>query len=196
MTLGSTPLAAGCLLVASPTLLDPNFMHAVVLLCAMDENGAMGVILNDDSGFSSGDLLGGHAAFEDSDFPVGQGGPVGRDQVHFLHTLPEHIPGGREVPGGLYLGGDIERLGEWMERNADRGHEQRSLALFVGYSGWSAGQLEAEMVEGSWLAVPGSVTLPFECRGRSREGVWRRVLGAQGQQGRYLSFAPPDPNWN
>lgn len=194
--LGSAKLEAGCLLAAAPTMLDPNFMHTVVLVCAADANGAMGLILNDDSGFSSGDLLGGHDAFEDSDFPVGQGGPVGRDQVHFLHNIPESIPDGRAVPGGMFLGGEIEKLGDWMAQNQGRGMDQTSLALFVGYSGWGAGQLDQELAEGSWLILPGQKSLPFECQGQSREGVWRRVLSAQGDQGRYLSWAPPDPNWN
>ena len=156
----------------------------------------MGLILNDDSGFNSGDLLGGHSAFEDSEFHVAQGGPVGRDQVHFLHNIPELIPGGSAVPEGLFLGGKIESLGDWMAENQGQGATQKSLALFVGYSGWGAGQLDQELAEGSWLVLPGEKSLPFECRGQSREGVWRRVLSAQGDQGRYLSYAPPDPNWN
>jgi putative transcriptional regulator len=121
---------------------------------------------------------------------------VGRDQVHFLHKLPDRIPGGRAVPGGLWLGGEIEKLGDWMSEHHGSGADQESMALFVGYSGWGAGQLDLERSEGSWLVLPGQPSLPFECGGQSREGVWRRVLGAQGDQGRYLSLAPPDPNWN
>lgn len=156
----------------------------------------MGLVLNDDSGFSSGDLLGGHPAFEDSEFQVGQGGPVGRDQVHFLHNIPERIPGGREVAENLYLGGEIEMLGDWMAENQAQGAGEDCVALYVGYTGWGAGQLDQELAEGTWLVLPGQNRLPFECQGRSREEVWRRVLGAQGDQGRYLSYAPPDPNWN
>ncbi|MCP5020928.1 MAG: YqgE/AlgH family protein [bacterium] len=196
MTLGSAKLEAGCLLVAAPTLTDPHFMHSVVLVCAAEAEGVMGVVLNDDSGFSSGDLLGGHPAFEDSEFHVGNGGPVGRDQVHFLHNIPERIRGGRAVPEELYLGGEIEMLGGWMAENQGRENSNGSLALFVGYSGWGAGQLDQELAEGSWLILPGEKDLPFECQGQSREGVWRRVLGAQGDQGRYLASTPPDPNWN
>ncbi|MBL4771777.1 MAG: YqgE/AlgH family protein [Planctomycetes bacterium] len=197
MTLGSTPLTAGCLLVAAPTLMDPHFMHSVILVCAADaEEGVMGLILNDDSGFTSGDLLGGHPAFEESDYLVGQGGPVGRDQVHFLHNIPEQIQGGREVPEGLFLGGEIEMLGDWMAKNQGLEGHSSSVTLYVGYAGWGAGQLDQELAEGSWLILPGQKSLPFECQGRSREEVWRRVLGAQGDQGRYLSYAPPDPNWN
>ncbi|HPF15311.1 MAG: YqgE/AlgH family protein [Planctomycetes bacterium] len=187
------PLKAGALLVASPQLQDPNFMHSVVLLCSYGAEGAMGFALNEASGFEAGDLLSGHEELEACRQPVFLGGPVGRDQLHFLHRLPGRIGGGLEVFPGLWLGG---AYGDLTEALQDPHGEDEPLRLYVGYSGWGRDQLDREIAEGSWLVLGGSKELPFECHGQSREEVWRRVLRAQGPGGRYLAQQPPDPTWN
>ena len=179
-------------------MLDPNFMHSVVLLCSVGAEGAMGFVLNQPTGFCSGDLLGRYEDLENSEHEVFAGGPVGRDQLHFLHGVPEALPGGQPIVEGLFLGGDFEALRALLRQPAPRGgsHPRDPLRLFVGYAGWGAGQLEAELDQESWAVIPGCASLPFECGAGSREGFWRRLLSAQGPAGKLLASLPPDPSWN
>ncbi|MEZ5974735.1 MAG: YqgE/AlgH family protein [Planctomycetota bacterium] len=187
------PLQSGSLLVSMPNLLDPNFMHTVVLMAAVGEQGAMGFVLGDATGFVAGDLLSGRGGIEECELPIFSGGPVGRDQVHFLHRLPGRIPGGVELYPGLWLGGEFEALAACLREPEGL---EGDLTLFVGYSGWGAGQLERELQEGSWVVLAPSPAWCFEYSGQPREQLWRQVLRSQGQGGEFLAQQPPDPNWN
>ncbi len=174
-------------------MLDPNFMHSVVLLCSVEPEGAMGFVLNHPTGFSAGDLLGRYEGLESSELEVFSGGPVGRDQMHFLHTQPDAIPGGAQIQAGVFLGGEFERL---CARLPGAQADAQDLRLFVGYSGWGAGQLEAEIEQDSWIVVAPQKHHPMEYPTPSREGYWRRLLSAQGPLGKVLASLPPDPSWN
>ncbi len=192
-TLPMAPLVPGALLVALPHMLDPNFMHSVVFLCAVGDAGTMGFVLGESTGFEAGDLLSAHEDLQECGQPVFNGGPVGRDQVHFLHRMPTRIGGGTPVGMDLWLGGDFDDLARALRFPQDT---QDPLKLFVGYAGWGANQLEHEIAEQSWLVLPPKPELAIECNGESREELWRRVLRSQGPQGQVLSQQPPDPTWN
>jgi putative transcriptional regulator len=75
------------------------------------------------------------------------GGPVDRDHLFVLHKRPDLIEGGELKTDGLYLGGNMEQVIEAINSN---GANQQEIQLFVGYCGWDAGELEAEIEEGSW----------------------------------------------
>ncbi len=168
-------------------------MHSVVLLCTVEPEGAMGFVLNHPTGFCAGDLLGRYEDLESSELEVFSGGPVGRDQMHFLHTQPERLHGGTQVMEGVFLGGEFDDLRACLS-SADP--QSESLRLFVGYSGWGAGQLEAECEQDSWIVVGPENHRPMEYPAPSREGYWRRLLSAQGPAGKVLASLPPDPSWN
>ena len=197
--LPKAPLVPGAVLIASPHMLDPNFMHSVVLLCSVGTEGAMGFVLNHPTGFCAGDLMGRYEDLEHCELDVFAGGPVGRDQLHFLHATPDAILGGQRLTEGLFLGGEFEDLRSVLRAHGTPGEVSRrsgQLKLFVGYSGWGAGQLEAELDQDSWLVVSGNARLPFECAAESREGFWRQLLSSQGPAGKLLASLPPDPSWN
>lgn len=96
--------APGSLIAASPDMLDPNFMHAVVLMVGHEAEGALGLVVNRAAGVTVDALLPEHPLLSQQRFPVHNGGPVGRDTLQFLHRVPRRIPGGVEVSEGLYLG--------------------------------------------------------------------------------------------
>ncbi len=182
-------VASGTLLAAWPDLLDPNFMHRVVVICQHSPDGAYGLVTNQRTELAVKDLLPDHPLLGRSSFPVFLGGPVDHGTLQFLHRVPERIPGGLQLCDDLWLGGELEAMGRFAcEREA---RARGALRLFLGYSGWGAGQLEDELRSGTWLPAPPSTEVVFAGEG---ERVWRTVVRAAGPRG--LEDLPPDPSWN
>jgi putative transcriptional regulator len=181
----------GWLLAAWPDLLDPNFMHSVILVCRHTEDGAFGLVLNDPLETDTTDLLADHPVFGRTALPVFRGGPVDTDTLQFVHRLPHELPGAQEISDELWMGGDFEALGRFVERHPERALGE--LRFFVGYSGWGVGQLEEELAGGSWVPAPPDTDEVFA---PEPAGAWKRVLRGLGDVGRGLAEMPPDPEWN
>lgn len=188
---GELRVEAGTLLAAFPDMLDPNFMHSVVLICQHTEQGAYGVVTNRSTKYVVKDLLPEHPILGRSKFPVFLGGPVDHDTLQFVHVVPERIPGGLPIDGKLWLGGDLEALAEYVARSPRAA--RRRVRLFLGYSGWGAGQLDQELVGGSWIPAPPATGAIF---GEAGEATWRRVVRSIGSEGSALEQQPPDVSWN
>ncbi len=188
---GELRVEAGTLLAAYPDMLDPNFMHTVVLICQHSEQGAYGVVTNRRTKFEVRELLPDHPLLGSSTFPVYLGGPVDHTTLQFVHLLPEEIPGGLSIDGKLWLGGDLDALGRYLSQH--RRAAVRRVRLFLGYSGWDAGQLESELGTGSWLPAPPALDAIF---GEPGETTWRRVVRSIGLDGSGLESQPPDVSWN
>lgn len=181
----------GTLLLSVPQMLDPNFMHSVVLLCEHSEDGAYGLVVNRATDVTIDQLVPDHPVLSTATFPVFSGGPVGRDRLQFVHRVPDRIPGGVELATGLHVGGELDSLAELIAvdpRAADK------VRVFLGYSGWGEGQLEAELATGAWLPAPLNLELVF--RGSEPEAVWRHALRSLGGEGERLASLPPDVTWN
>ena len=184
-------VAPGTLLAAWPDLQDPNFVRAVILLVSHEDSGAFGLVLNRPSAITTRKLLSAHPVLGRSSFPVGIGGPVDHRTIHFLHTLPDEIPGGVPVAGALTLGGDLEALGRLIL--SDDEHARRHVLMLLGYSGWSPGQLESEIQVGDWLPAPLDIERIFA---GSPEDLWRDTVRSIGPLARGMDLLPPDPHWN
>jgi putative transcriptional regulator len=182
---------SGSLLVAAPDMLDPNFMHAVVLVVSHEPAGAMGLVLNRPANVTVDALLPDHPLLSRQRFLVHQGGPVGRDGLQFLHRVPERVPGGYEIAEGLFLGGEIDALAEYLEDQRAAAHE--FVRLLIGYAGWGEGQLDRELSEGVWLPAPGKAEWVFNT---DPERMWRDAVRSIGDAGRGLDELPPDVHWN
>lgn len=182
---------AGTLLAAYPDMLDPNFMHSVVLICQHDGQGAHGVVVNRRTDLTAAELFPDHHTLGGSEFPVHLGGPVEQTSLQFVHVVPERIPGGVSIDGRLWLGGELDALGEHLV--GQPAQALREVRLFLGYSGWGRGQLEGELGTGSWLPAPPSLEAVF---GEGGETVWRRVVRSIGKGGAGLQAQPPDVSWN
>ena len=181
----------GTLLAAWPDLMDPNFMHSVVLLCQHDSDGAYGLVTNRQTELVVGDLLSEHPLLGSSDFPVHLGGPVDHNSVQFAHVVPDEIPGGFSLDGRLWLGGDPEALAGFLTVEPERARE--TVRVFLGYSGWGGGQLEGELGVGSWIPAPLAIDAVL---GPPGEPAWRRVVRSIGAAGDVLEQQPPDVSWN
>lgn len=181
--------APGMLLLASPGLLDPNFADTVVLLLDVNDDGALGVVLNRPTPVPVTEVLGAWGEVVEEPEVLFQGGPVSVDGAL---AVAEALPGGLEAAGfqvmwdnvGLL---DLDTPSELVEGTVHR------LRIFAGYAGWGGGQLEAEIAEGSWYVVPGLVDDVF---GDDARELWREVMRRQpGDLALHLT-RPADPELN
>jgi putative transcriptional regulator len=170
----------GSLLVATPALLDPNFARTVVLVAEHGEDGAMGVVLNRPSGTSVGDAVPELASLAGEEEPLYVGGPVATNAVIALAEV--------EDPGDAseLLLGDVGFV-------QDPAVPTKRGRVFLGYAGWSPGQIESELGEQSWIVVPAE---PDDVFSEDPGELWSRVLRRQGGGLALLATMPLDPSLN
>lgn len=181
----------GSVIAAAPDMLDPNFMHTVVLMIQHSEQGAYGLVINRPAAITVDALMPDHPVLGTQKFPIFAGGPVGLDTLQFVHRVAEEIPGGLDLGDGLFLGGDLDALAQFILGHGETASE--SARLIVGYSGWGAGQLDLELSTGSWLPAALEPKWIFE---PDPQITWRRVLRSLGREAAGLVDLPPDVSWN
>jgi putative transcriptional regulator len=170
----------GSLLVATPALVDPNFRRTVVLVAEHGEAGAMGVVLNRPSETAVAEAIPELVSLAGDEEPVFVGGPVAVDSLLALAEVEEPDATLELVVGAVAFVQD-------PEVPALRGR------IFVGYAGWSPGQIEAELDEESWVVVPAE---PDDVFSDDPDELWSSVLRRQGGPLALLSSLPPDPSLN
>jgi putative transcriptional regulator len=173
---------SGSLLIAHPNLADPNFRRSVLIISASDPHeGSFGLIVNRMTEKTVGDLLPEHELGMLGDLPVFIGGPVSRDQLTFASF--QWVGDALRVRTHLLLE-------EARELVAEGGGVVRA---FLGYAGWSKGQLEAELEQKAWLVQkPDQEILDVE---RCMD-LWPAIMRDQGPWFRLLAAAPDDPSLN
>lgn len=163
---------AGQLLVAMPNLRDPHFAGSVVVLCAHSAGGAMGLILNQPIPKLTFEELLKQVGVEplppQRSIRLVSGGPVEESRGFVLHSGEWKAEGSLPVEGGYALTASLDIL----KAIASGGGPRQGL-LALGYAGWGAGQLEAEIARNDWLSVPADEDLLFGGDDRTR---WRRAL--------------------
>jgi len=174
----------GQLLLAAAGLWDPNFRKTIVLIGHHDEEGAVGVVLNRSTDVSVAEAVPSLAGLVPPDEPLFIGGPVQPEAAVVLAEFEDP-----SVAGILALD-SIGFLPE--EVDADQVEGIRRARVFSGYSGWGAGQLEAELEEGSWIVEP---ALPDDVFS-DPDGLWDRVLRRKGGEFAILRTMPVDPTQN
>lgn len=179
-----TPKLAGSLLLAHPALQDPNFRRTVVLLSAHTDEAAMGVILNRPLNRKLGDISGDFALGELADVPVFYGGPVSDKQL----ILSAWESTEEEGVFKLYFGLDPEKATE-LKRTRD----EITLRAFLGYSGWTQGQLEGELQQNAWVVAPVDGAM---LEAEEGVGMWRSILRRISPELHLLADAPDDPMLN
>jgi putative transcriptional regulator len=185
--------AAGTFLVASPGLMDPNFTHAVVLVCRHGVEGTYGLIVNRRTPRSVADLESDAPLLSGRADPLYLGGPVAGDTLQILHRGHGGVPGGLAVMGDIHLGGDPAVLHGVLPGPEDVAACAGSVRFVLGCSGWGEGQLDSEIREGAWVVCEAEERFVFD---PDPETVWRRVLRSLGTPWASLADLPPDPTWN
>ncbi len=175
----------GKLLIASPTLADPNFARTVVLITEHNEDGAMGIVLNRPSDMQASEVVPALAELTGDD-PLFVGGPVQPEAIVLLAEFSDPSAAAWIVVADVGLASAETDLDELLGK-VRRGR------LYAGYSGWAAGQLEAEMELESWIVEP---PLPTELFPDDPESLWSDVLERKGGSYALVARMPEDPSLN
>lgn len=177
----------GRLLVAAPSLLDPNFHRTVVLMLEHSEDGALGLVLNRPMNLRARDAIPTPLADALPDEEqVHQGGPVQPEAVILLADFRDPQEAATLVVASV---GIVDPRGD-QEELVDR---VRAVRAFGGYAGWSGGQLEGEIAEGAWIDAPCLIDDVFTA---DHSGLWSRVLDRKGGGYRLVARMPEDPRVN
>ncbi len=168
------------LLVAMPTLADPNFAQTVTLICEHTDNGALGIVINRPMAMGLGEVFQQLSMPTDNtelrDQPVLRGGPVHQDRGFVLHA-----PGAAgtatwdatlEVSPTLHVTTSRDILGSMA-----KGSGPSPAVVALGYAGWEAGQLEQEIRSNAWLNVPMDEAILFSTPYEHRWHAAVRLLG-------------------
>jgi putative transcriptional regulator len=177
---------AGQLLLASPTLADPNFARTVVLVGVHDQEGAMGVVLNRPSGVTVAEAVPQLEQAVGGTERIYVGGPVQPSSVVLLAEFADPQPAGLIVLGRIgFPAADVDL--EALSGATMRGR------VFAGYAGWSGGQLDAELDSGDWILHAAE---PEDVFTEDPEELWSSVLTRKGGTYALLARMPPDPTLN
>jgi len=169
---------AGSLLVASPHLLDPNFFRSVVLILEHNEEGAVGVIINQPSTSGLDGELPEWAGLLADPQVVFVGGPV---QPQAAVGLADGVDGSPVAGVGV------------VDLSAPPGELSAPVRIYAGYAGWGPGQLEAELEEGGWIV---SEALAADVFAAAPGTLWTEVLKRQPGVTSLLASFPIDPGLN
>jgi putative transcriptional regulator len=177
----------GRILISEPFLPDTFFNRSIVYLTDHNPKGSVGFILNKKLEIKLSDAVTG---FEGWDEYLNMGGPVSPDTLHYLHDLGHIVPGSIKVEGNIYWGGDIDSIRNLIRTGSVKPGQIR---FFLGYSGWTAGQLERELKENSWVTAK----VNPEAIMQSREtDSWKRVLRSLKNKYRVWADFPESPDMN
>jgi putative transcriptional regulator len=174
----------GKLLVSSPSLIDPNFRKTVVLVAHHDDEGAMGLVLSRPSEVAAADAVPLLEGLPGCDDPVFVGGPVQPEAFMVLAEFDDVEEAAAPI---------MEDLGFMPADTEPDDLSIKRIRLFAGYSGWGAGQLEAELEEPSWIVVDAETDDAFAI---DPDELWRTVLHRKGGPFALMENMPFDPELN
>ncbi|MFD2244837.1 YqgE/AlgH family protein [Pontibacter ruber] len=179
---------SGSILISEPFLGDPNFERTVVLLCSHnEEEGTFGLVLNRMSNLKLSDVI---DVYNDSfDMELGIGGPVQYNTLHYVHRLSQ-LPQAVQLGEGLYWGGDFEMLRTMIGAGLVTASD---IKFYLGYSGWTPGQLQEEIDKNVWIVNNNAANKLFNLEADS---LWRDILREMGGKYKVLSNYPVDPRLN
>ena len=182
---GSSSLSlSGALLASHPGLREPNFCKSVIFLASNDaEEGSLGFIINRPAARTVGEVLGNKPIGALARVQIFHGGPVGTDQLIFA-SFRWHPESTRMECRHHLLIPDAQEAIE---------AEHTTVRAFIGYTGWSKGQLEGELAQRAWLVgQPGRDVLSAITLGN----LWRTIVSGFGPRFRLEAEAPDEPGRN
>lgn len=172
----------GQFLIAMPGMTDSNFARTVIYICAHSDAGAMGFVINRAQALSFTDVLlhlemikGDDAIMlpdHARDFPIQTGGPVESGRGFVLHSDDYSSDSSIPVSEDISLTATLD-----IVRAISKGSGPKRATMLLGYAGWGAGQLEAEIGNNGWLNCPPSEDLIFD---RHLDDKYERALALMG----------------
>lgn len=181
--------AQGSILISEPFLPDAYFQRSVVLLVEHNTQGSMGFVLNKKTDLIVNTFF--PELEEYPEIPIYLGGPVSANRLFFIHSLGDLIvPGSVKIKDHLYFDGDFEAL----KRHMQNGHSiEGKVKFFLGYSGWTEGQLGNEISKNSWAVSHAAKENVLLADG---ESFWKNSLEQLGSNYEAWTKYPKDPYLN
>jgi putative transcriptional regulator len=177
----------GKILISEPFLPDSFFNRSIVYLTDHSPQGSVGFILNKKLDLNIASAVSG---FEDWNEDLNMGGPVAPDTLHYLHRLGDIIPKSVLIEDNIWWGGDIDTIRDLITAGKI---DNSQIRFFLGYSGWSAGQLERELKENSWIIARVKSEIIMTNRG---DDTWKRILRSFKNKYRIWADFPDSPEMN
>ena len=177
----------GKILISEPFLPDSFFNRSIVYLTDHTPQGSVGFILNKKLDLKVSSAITGFRGWNEN---LNMGGPVAPDTLHYLHNQGDLIPQSVHVDENIFWGGDIDCVRQLVRTGKIT---QSQIRFFLGYSGWSAGQLENELKENSWVIARVKSDIVMNNRG---DDTWKRVLRSFNNKYRIWADFPDSPEMN
>ena len=177
----------GKILISEPFLHDFFFHRSIIYLTDHNFEGSVGFILNMELDLKICDALEG---FDNCDAPLYMGGPVALNTLHYLHSLGTMIPNSLEINNNIFWGGDIDAIRYAIKTGNVKPNQ---IKFFLGYSGWTAGQLERELTENSWVIASAKHDLVMN---NDDGDAWKRALRGMNRKYRVWADFPEMPEMN
>jgi putative transcriptional regulator len=185
--LNKTAPAKGKFLISEPFMEDNFFKRSVVFLCDHNEDGSFGFVLNNILSINMKDVMEG---FEECEFEVGFGGPVNSSNLYYIHTLGHLLEDSICIQEGLYTGGNFEKLQNLINTGLVG---QNQVRFFLGYSGWTAGQLDQEIKDSAWIVTNSAQENIINSKDKE---LWKNLLNEMGGKFKAIANFPEDPSLN
>jgi putative transcriptional regulator len=177
----------GKILISEPFLPDTFFNRSIVYLTEHTPQGSVGFILNKKLDLQVSSAIEGFESWNEN---LSMGGPVAPDTLHYLHSLGNLIPNSIHIEGNIFWGGDIDIIRDLISNRRINEHQIR---FFLGYSGWSAGQLERELKENSWVIAKVNSAIVLN---NNSDDIWKKVLRSFKNKYRMWADFPDSPEMN
>ncbi len=177
----------GDVLLAQPFSLDTNFRRTAVMLTDHHDDGTVGFIVNRPLDVQVNELISGLHDFKSQ---VYFGGPVATDSIHYIHNVGDLLDDSIKIKHGIYWGGDFEKLKFLIDTKLI---QPTNIRFYVGYSGWSSGQLAEELSHGSWVVADIDTNHLFKS---SAADLWRTIMNEKGNTYSVIAQVSDDINWN
>lgn len=173
----------GQVLMSEPFMTDPNFKRTAILMCEHREDGSIGFIINRPLKMKINQLV---SDFPEIDSEVFFGGPVSTDTIHYIHNVGDLVDNSVKISSGVYWGGNFDKLKFLIQTELVKGE---NLRFFIGYSGWSEGQLQDELNLGTWYIANMHANYLFKSQ---PDHLWQQITHNIGDN--YTVIAQmPDP---
>lgn len=175
----------GFLLLSDPFLQEDYFTRSVVLICEHNEKGSFGLVLNNFIDIKLHEL---DENFPIVTSPVSIGGPVDEQSIYYIHSFGDMVSESLYVTDEISFGGNFEELKKAIDLEPNG-----KILFFLGYSGWSPGQLNDELTLNSWLVVN---NIPLKEVFNGHDDFWKYCMTKQGEPFKLMANFPVNPQNN
>lgn len=180
-------ITQGQILVARPLLNDGDFKRTVVLLAEHNKHGSLGFILNKTMHLHLKDVLPG---LDHLKIPVYYGGPIAQNQLFYVHTAGKEISNSVHIQQNYYWSGNFSEITDKLK---SKELSPSQIRFFIGYSGWSAGQLEEELKNKVWGLLDSYTT---EFLDKHPDDIWPEQVARLGINYKVFADIPQEPSLN